>query len=230
MIARVKTRFAGPGSPGETLAIALFALAASLASIAHLYPGDRFPSYDSACYIFVADGMLQGRIPYAQLWENKGLPLYVLDILGRLMTPGGYTGIWLLGLVFTWLAFWGVIWTLRRFASVGATILATGLLVLGIILTAVGGNTPEFWNLPVQALGLVSAWLLVSGEWRAKRWIFAFAGVAAGLAGMMKITLLGTWIAVFGLLVASRSRDGWSQRTPCASSGSWLPASSRRCW
>ena len=93
------------------------------------------PSYDSAAYIFVADGMLKGRVPYAQMWENKGLPLYALDALGRLMTPGRYLGIWVLELVFISLAFWGVIWTLRRLASTGATVLAVCLLVLGIMLT-----------------------------------------------------------------------------------------------
>lgn len=179
------------------------AFIAAFASIAQLFPNHAgFQSYDSSAYIFVADGMLKGRIPYLQLWENKGMPLYALNILGRLITPGRFGGIWLLELLFVTLAFGGVIWTLRRIASIGATALACALLVVGIVLTAVGGNTPELWNLAAQAAGLVLAWLLISGEWRAKRRLFVLSGFAAGFSGMMKISLLGTWVAVFCLLVA----------------------------
>lgn len=186
----------------EALALALLAVAAGFASVMHLYPRNSFPSYDATSYIFVADGILKGRIPYLQLWENKGLPLYALNVVGRMMTPGHYDGIWWLELAFISLAFWGVLWTLRQFASRVATLLAAGLLGFGIVITAVGGNVPEFWNLPLQASGLLAAWLLVSGEWRSRRWLMVLTGLAAGFAGMMKINLLGTWVALFGLLVA----------------------------
>lgn len=202
MTARSRTHTRAAAAAWEPLALAVLALASSLASVMYLYPVKVLQSYDPSAYIFVADGVLKGRVPYVQLWENKGLPLYAFSMLGRLMTPGHYTGIWLLEFAFTTLAFWCVVWTVRRFASIGATIVASGLLVLGIVMTAVGGNTPEFWNLPLQASGLVAGWLLVSGEWRANRWLFAVTGFAAGVAGMMKISLLGTWIAVFCLLVA----------------------------
>jgi hypothetical protein len=168
----------------------------------HLYPDGVYPSYDSTAYLFVADGILKGRIPYLQLWENKGLPLYAIDIAGRLLTPGRYTGIWWLELIFVSLAFWAVIRTLRRFATWGATAVSVGLLVLGIVMSSVGGNVPELWNLPLQASGLVAAWLLMSGEYRSRRWVLVVTGLAAGVAGMMKISLLGTWVALFGLLVA----------------------------
>lgn len=203
MSARSKERILSLSLTWDCFVLAAIALAAAFASIMHLYPIRRevFPSYDSTAYIFMADGILKGRIPYSQLWENKGLPLYAIDMLGRVLTPGRYTGIWWLELASTFLVFWCVIGTLRRFASKRATALASGLLVLGILTTAVGGNTPEFWNLPLQASGLVAAWALVSDEWRSKRWVFALTGLAAGVAGMMKINLLGTWIALFGLLV-----------------------------
>ncbi len=203
MSARWSGRSAAPRRmPGELLLTGLAAIAAAFASILHLYPAGAFPSYDSSAYIFIADSMLAGRIPYLQLWENKGLPLYAIDMLGRLLTPGRYTGIWWLELIFLTLAYWGVIRTLRRFASVPATSLAVVMLVLGIVMSVVGGNITELWNLPVQACGLAVAWALVGGAQKRDRWLFVLAGVAAGFAGMMKVSLLGTWVAVFALVVA----------------------------
>ena len=185
-----------------SLVVPVASFVAAFVSILYMYPHDGYLSRDSSAYIFIADGMLKGRIPFVQLWENKGLPLYAIDMLGRVMTPARYTGIWVLELLFMWLAFFIVIWVLRRFASLGATILATVLFVLGVMITGDQGNVAELWNLPVQACGLVVAWLLISGTWPAKRWVFVLAGFAAGFSGMMKINLLGTWIAVFGLIVA----------------------------
>ena len=177
-------------------------------SVMPLIPQGRFPSFDSSAYIFVADGMLAGRIPYVELWENKGLPLYVVDILGRIVTPGSYVGIWLLELVSMSVVFGLVIWTLRRFVSVAAVAFAAGLLVLGIVMTSVGGNTPEFWNMALQSIGLLAAWILVRGEAPSQSRYMAFVGFAAGIAGMTKLNLLGTWIALLlligGLTVAKR--------------------------
>jgi len=181
-----------------------------------LIPQGRFPSFDSSAYIFVADGMLAGRIPYVELWENKGLPLYFVDILGRIMTPGSYMGIWLLELVFMSVAFGLFMWTLRRFVSVAATALAASLLTLGIVMTSVGGNTPEFWNMALQSIGLLAAWILIRGEAPSRSWYMAFVGFAAGIAGMTKLNLLGTWIALFlligGLTVAKRQTAANSLR------------------
>jgi hypothetical protein len=197
-----KTTSHRAGSLGESFVIAVVAVFAGFLSVMHIDPGILFPSYDSAAYLYVADEMLKGRVPYSQIWENKGLPLYALDMAGRLLTPHSFMGLWALEIAFSIATFWIVIWVLRRFCSLPATVLATVLLVLGTIITIVGGNIAESWNMPLQATGLAAAWLLVSGEWRSNRWLFAVAGFAAGFAAMMKINLLGTWIALFFLLLA----------------------------
>ena len=177
-------------------------------SVMPLIPQGRFPSFDSTAYIFIADGILAGRVPYVDLWENKGLPLYFLNIVGRMMTPGGYTGIWLLELGFMSLMFGCFLWTLRGFVSGAALVLPTVLLTLGIVMTSVGGNTPEFWNMALQSGGLLAAWFIIRGEGWTRRGQMALVGFSAGMASMTKLNLLGTWVAIFmliiGLVVAKR--------------------------
>ncbi|NTU71237.1 MAG: hypothetical protein HGB10_05405 [Coriobacteriia bacterium] len=189
-------------SAWESWLFAAISALGALAATLHVYPGALFPSYDSTAYIFVADGILGGRIPYLQLWENKGLPLYAVNIVGRLLTPGSYSGLWLLEVGSVALALWVLLRTVRRFASLPATLLAGALLVPGVAITIVGGNTPEFWTLPLCATALAAGWALVANEWRERRWLLPVTGFAAGLAAMMKINLLSAWVALFVLVAA----------------------------
>ena len=50
------------------------------------------PSLDSSTYIYVAEGILKGELPYVDRWDNKGPLLYSLNAIGisSSTTPGAF--------------------------------------------------------------------------------------------------------------------------------------------
>ena len=56
------------------------------------------PGSDSAIFIYVAKGILEGDIPYLHRWDHKGPLLYVLNLFGLLIHDTW--GLWLVQGVF----------------------------------------------------------------------------------------------------------------------------------
>jgi hypothetical protein len=52
-----------------------------------------FPGRDSGVYAYVAQQMLDGKVPYKDIWDHKPPLIYFIDILGLLVGKGDYTGI-----------------------------------------------------------------------------------------------------------------------------------------
>ena len=56
------------------------------------------PGRDQSVFIYVAEGLLDGDIPYRDRWDHKGPLIYLLNVVGLLIA--GIPGIWLVGGVF----------------------------------------------------------------------------------------------------------------------------------
>ena len=74
------------------IAAALLLAICSMCSF--LYPLN--PWVDVNCFVTVGQGILEGKLPYRDLMEQKGPLLYVLHALAVAIAPGRYWGIWLM--------------------------------------------------------------------------------------------------------------------------------------
>ena len=69
----------------------------AVASLFHLYPGNaRTPIQDSSSFLYIGKRMTEGKLPYRDMFDHKGPLLYLIQYVGLQMTPGHYTGVWLL--------------------------------------------------------------------------------------------------------------------------------------
>ena len=76
-----------------------FYLCATLAvsSLFRLFPGNaRTPMEDSSAFLYIGERILEGKAPYRDVFDHKGPLLYLIQIVGLKLTPGSYTGVWLL--------------------------------------------------------------------------------------------------------------------------------------
>ena len=80
---------------------------------------------DSCIYIYVAQGILEGEIPYLDRWDNKGPLLYLLNLVGLLMHD-----------------LWGL-WIVQGFFLLGASLFAFLTLRRGF------GTTPALFSLAI---------------------------------------------------------------------------------
>jgi hypothetical protein len=186
---------------------ALFAFLISLlgAGIA-LFPSNpdisTLPSRDSGVFLYVGWRILNGEIPYLNVWDHKPPLIYFVDALGLLFSADSLWGIWILQLIFITLTIYLVFSGLQQAfgdlpAVAGAVILASGLLTV-----LEQGNVTEEYALIFQALcfGLLA---------RAQRAGYParttfLMGLAAGAAFNFKQTTIGVWGAYGMLLLMDR--------------------------
>lgn len=170
--------------------IALIALAVLAVAVPNL-PTRRVPSEDAGVFFYIANTLLAGGVPYRDVWDHKPPAVYVIDALG--LAAGGPMGVWVLQLAALAVA---AVLSYRVMAKAFAPAAALAgtlawILAAPRLFLEDGTQTSfvELYALPLQfaAFGLYS----VSTTRRT-----AFSGVLLGLAGLLKPTLIGTWVAI----------------------------------
>ncbi len=213
-------RSAADGCPARTerffIVAAAFFLAFVAASLLHLYPLNGFqPIGDSAVFIYVGERMGEGLLPYRDLFDHKGPLLYVIEAAGCAMTPGKYTGLWileLLNLTVTLTLMLAVCSHLcrRRSSTVLAVMLA--FVVCGRQLYE-GGNLTEEYALPWIALGmLVFLRYFRTGVLHYREVLLL--GVAFGAILLLRINMAALWLAWTPVTLVLLWRRGQKSAVP----------------
>lgn len=157
-----------------------------------------YPGRDSSAFIYVADGLLAGELPYADRWDHKGPLVYLVNAAGRLLTPDAWNGIHaleLLSLVACGALGFGAL--RPAFGAVGA---ALGMLVAGLAVAAlVGpGNFTEEWALLPQFAALYLFTRVGTSAMPDRRQALAILAIGAlgAAAFLLRPNLIGVWLAI----------------------------------
>src|SRR5512147_2183598 len=112
---------------------------ALLGTIIALFPSNpvsmTLPSRDSGVFLYVGWRLLNGEIPYRDVWDHKPPLIYFVDALGIAATPSTLWGVWLLQIVFIFFTIYLIYRVLDQefgpySALSGAIILISGLLTV----------------------------------------------------------------------------------------------------
>ena len=107
---------------------------------------------DSTIYKLLGLGILQGKLPYVDLFDNKGPYLYLINALGQWIIPGRW-GLFILQSISLTTTLYFLYRTSCLFCNTKKSLLIT---VLSLFLLAgcyQGGNHVEEWMLPFLAIG-----------------------------------------------------------------------------
>jgi hypothetical protein len=159
------------------------------------------PSRDSGVFLYMGWRVLNGDIPYRDVWDHKPPLIYFVDALGLTLTPNSLWGIWVLQVIFIFFTLLFIYKLLDREFGIYAALAGTIVLTSGLLTILEKGNVTEEYSLVFQALGF---WLFVSA-WkkdfpnRTSFWI----GLLGGLAFNFKQTTIGIWLtyALFLLII-----------------------------
>jgi|GEM_PF-4781661 hypothetical protein len=126
------------------LVLICFAVMVSISVSPHLFPR---PNIDQGVYIYIGSQILDGKLPYRDLWDHKGFLIYYIYAFGLLINSD--YGIWLLGIL-TLLITIGISYKLYYglFDSTEAFIWTLTWLA-GLTFVLDGGHTIEYFNLPL---------------------------------------------------------------------------------
>jgi hypothetical protein len=177
-------------------------VASVLGTIIALYPNNpnnmTLPSRDSGVFLYVGWRILNGDVPYRDVWDHKPPLIYFVDALGISLAPDSLWGVWVLQFLFIFFTLFFIYRLLDREFGIYAAFAGTLVLTSGLLTILEKGNVTEEYALVFQALGF---WLFI-GAWKkdfplgSSFWI----GLLGGLAFNFKQTTIGIWIT-YGLFL-----------------------------
>ena len=154
------------------------------------------PSRDGGFFLYAGGQILDGKIPYTEIWDNKGPGIFYINALGLWLGVGSRWGVW----VVEFLCIFGTFLVLYRDLSKrwGMDPALFGILLAGIGLrvTLGYGNYTEEYALLFNAAGLSIFFAMqdVKGNY----WKYFWIGVWFGLSFTFRANNIGGFFAILG--------------------------------
>jgi 4-amino-4-deoxy-L-arabinose transferase-like glycosyltransferase len=207
-------RSAGKTIGGDAVALLLLLLVAVAARFATF--GNPVIGFDEQFYLLVGDRMLNGAVPFVDIFDRKPLGLFLLYAAIRLLGGDGFLAYKLVALLFVvGTAFAIFLIARRRTGSIGALAAAALYICWLNFMEGEGGQAPIFYNLPVAGAVLIT--LAAIGRPERVRSFGCGAMLLVGLAMQIKYSVvfegifLGCALIWFGWQAGQRgSRIAWS--------------------
>lgn len=139
--------------------------------------------------------MLNGELPYLQVWDHKPPLVYLINAIGLGLSGGSFWGVWLVRLfclAFTVYILWLL---LEKYFGSLISIIVSIIWVANLPPILGLGNFTTEYTIPLQALAL--ALTAISLEKQNKPFLRYFViGALGGFAFMTKQTSVGLWLAI----------------------------------
>ena len=188
------------------IVVVLVAIAIHLPNL----PFGKAPQEDAGVFLYTAQRILDGGLPYRDVWDHKPPLIYLLDAVGLLLGGGSALGVWALQMLgHVAAAVVGFLVFARAFGPRAALFgtLAWLLAVPRIMLSE--GYFTNFVQIFAAPLQLTALSLFLAEERQRRRtWRSVAIGVTAGSAALLSPTALGLWIALGLFVTGGRVRAG----------------------
>ena len=174
-----------------------------IGTIIALFPNNpinlTLPSRDSGVFLYVGWRLLNGDVPYRDVWDHKPPLIYIVDAFGIILSPKTLWGVWLLQFLFLFFTLFFLYKALDE--SLGTLSAVIGVIVLtsGLLTILDQGNVTEEYALLFQALCFWLSGKAIKYNYPLKAifWI----GLCGGFAFYFKQTTIGIWIAFAVFLI-----------------------------
>ena len=155
-------------------------------------------------FLSMGHGIVDGKVPYKDLFEQKGVLIYMLFALAYLIDSGGYLGVYLIEILFACAYLFAAYHIIRLYKSRLFSMLAlvpVALFTYCCAAFAMGGGAVEEFCLPQLAFGLyVFLSYIKRGGDKIPLWQVIVSGLISGCIFWIKYTMLAFYGA-FAVLV-----------------------------
>lgn len=155
---------------------------------------NQIPGRDQGVYLYIGKQILDGKIPYRNVWDHKGPLIYYLNALGLLISDS-VIGVWILEVILlSMTAFFSFAALKKLFQShIAFPIVLIWLVSFQSVMD--NGNTVEEYSLLFQFCAIY-LFLCTTDKNPQNYWHEFFIGVTAGLTFALRPTNIGIHIAI----------------------------------
>ncbi|MCP4420320.1 MAG: hypothetical protein GY805_27255 [Chloroflexi bacterium] len=189
----------------KTAPLMLWAILGVLALAAGDLPSG-IPSRDSGVFLYAGQRILDGQIPYRDVWDHKGPLLYYINALGLFIGQGTIWGVWILEYLALGTAVVTSFQLLKQAFGKAPAIAGATIWLINASLLQIGENLSEEYTLPLQFAALYLFWRSRTSE-KAERYFFAI-GLTLAAAFLLRPNNIGTHLSIIVYVVWSSVANG----------------------
>jgi len=170
------------------LIYALLAIGVTLPASPLFFP---IPDRDSGVFLYTANKILEGGLPYKDVWDHKPPAIYYINALGLLIGNGSSWGVWLLEYIAIFISL--IIGFQILSNAFGKLPAFTSLFILITQLSTLieDGNYTEIFAFPIQFL-IIYLYLEISTS--NSKWIkWLLFGILGSFLFLLRQNLIGIW-------------------------------------
>ena len=189
----------------NTVVEMLFSLciALAVATLFHLFPGSgRAPIQDSSVFLYIGRGLINGKAPYRDMFDHKGPLLYLIQYLGLLIGPDGFSGVWFLE-VFNLACTSMIMFKLANLVSDRKSSQYLGILAALVVCgwkIWQGGNYTEEYALPwISLAAYIFFSFFITGTYTRKQIIMLGASFAVVL--LLRANMIAIWLSFIPIVL-----------------------------
>ncbi len=161
---------------------------------------------DSGVFLYIGWRILNGELPYRDVWDHKPPIIFYINALGLAFSGGSRWGVWLIELICLMLASFIGYKIMRKALGTFPAVCSTLLWLLTLFFVIDGGNLTTEYTLPLQ----FAAWLLSMSIFEKPyccHWQWMLLGFLGAIAFYTKQTAIGIWISIILYLILYRVRS-----------------------
>jgi hypothetical protein len=161
---------------------------------------------DSGVFLYVGWRILNGELPYRDIWDHKPPVVFYINALGLEIFNTSRWGVWIIEFLFLLTAAITGYYLIKKSLGTISAVLSSLLWLLTLVFVIQGGNLTEEYALPMQFAAL---WLAIDiDKPDLQDWRYFLIGVIWGAAFFTKQTSIGVWMAIIIYLILRRLISG----------------------
>ncbi len=162
------------------------------------------PYKDSGVFLYTGWRILNGELPYRDVWDHKPPVIFYINALGLFITNNSRWGVWLIELFSLFFAAFIGFQLIKKAFGIFPAMFSLLLWLLSLVPILQGGNFTTEYTLPLQFFAL---WLVYDSD-KPDGWRFFLIGLTGAIAFFTKQTAIGIWIAIVILLFLRKLTAG----------------------
>jgi 4-amino-4-deoxy-L-arabinose transferase-like glycosyltransferase len=160
-----------------------------------------YTNRDSGVFLYIGWRILNGEIPYKDVWDHKPPVIYYINALGLALINNSRWGVWIIELISLSIAIYISYFMIKKFMGVYPAILSL-IIWLSTLMIIQGGNLTTEYTLPFQFIAL---WLSYDiDKINVPRWRWLLLGVIGSISFLTKQTTIGIWLAIIIFVLITR--------------------------